>query len=294
MIMPSGGFDPVATLELIEQERISNIFLVPSMLAAIVEVPDIAQRDLSCLRRITWGAAPATKTLLMKVMEAFPQVELVSGLGQTECSPGTCHLRGVDALRKIGSVGTPMLNVEARVVDLEMNDVAQGEVGEIVYRSPMVMKEYWNQPEATAEAFRGGWFHSGDLVRQDEDGYIYVVDRLKDMIISGGENIYSAEVEDVIAAHPKVGEVALIGKPDPKWTETPVAVVQPIDPLDPVTPDDIATWCEDRLASYKWPRFVAIVDELPRNTSGKILKTQLRAEDAAGALELQPVRRERP
>jgi fatty-acyl-CoA synthase/long-chain acyl-CoA synthetase len=119
----------------------------------------------------------------------------------------------VDAIRKVGSVGTPMLNVEVRVVDDEMNDVPRGTVGEIVYRGPLVMKEYWNKPEATAEAFAGGWFHSGDLVREDEDGYFYVVDRKKDMIISGGENIYCAEVEDVLAVHPKIAEVALIGCP---------------------------------------------------------------------------------
>ena len=152
---------------------------------------------------------------------------MVTAFGQTECSPVTCFLRGEDSIRKIGSVGTPMLNVEVRVVDDAMNDVPQGEVGEIVYRSPMVMKEYWGKPEETAEAFAGGWFHSGDLVRQDEEGYLYVVDRKKDMIITGGENVYCAEVENVLAAHPKVGEVALIGVPDAKYGEAPLAVVAP-------------------------------------------------------------------
>ena len=137
------------------------------------------------------------------MMATFPQAEIVTAFGQTECSPVTCLLRGEDSVRKIGSVGTPMLNVEVRVVDDAMNDVPQGEVGEIVYRGPMVMKEYWGKPEATAEAFRGGWFHSGDLVRQDADGYVYVVDRKKDMIITGGENIYCAEVENVLAGHPR-------------------------------------------------------------------------------------------
>ena len=285
VIMRSGGFDPVAILDLIERERISNIFLVPAMLAGMVAVPDLSRRDLSCLRRITWGAAPATRTLLSKVVDAFPQTEIVSGLGQTECSPGTCHLRGVDAIRKMGSVGTPMLNVEVRVVDEQMNDVPQGEVGEIVYRSPMVMKEYWGQPEATAEAFRGGWFHSGDLVRQDDEGYIYVVDRLKDMIISGGENIYCAEVEDVLAAHPKVGEVALIGISDEQWGETPLAVIVANDPEDLPAPAELSEWCAERLASFKRPRQVAVVDALPRSPSGKVLKTQLRADHRAGLLK---------
>ena len=178
VILKSGAFDPVETLDMIEREKISSIFLVPAMWAAVVAVPGIADRDLSHLRRISWGAAPASTTLLRTMIDTFPQAEVVTAFGQTECSPVTCFLRGEDSIRKIGSVGTPMMNVEVRVVDESMNDVPRGEVGEIVYRSPMVMKEYWNKPEETAEAFRGGWFHSGDLVRQDDDGYYFVVDRL--------------------------------------------------------------------------------------------------------------------
>ena len=171
-----------------------------------------------------------------------------------------------------------MLNVEVRIVDEAMNDVPRGEVGEIVYRSPTVMKEYWNKPAETAEAFAGGWFHSGDLVRADEDGYLFVVDRKKDMIISGGENIYCAEVEDVLAAHPKVGEVALIGVPDARYGEAPHAVVAPRDPADPPTPAELDAWCRERLARYKNPRVCSIVGALPRNPSGKVLKTRLREE----------------
>ena len=289
VILRSGGFDPVATLDLIERERVSSIFLVPAMWAALVAVPGIADRDLSSLRRISWGAAPASTTLLRTMIDTFPQAEVVTAFGQTECSPVTCLLRGEDSVRKIGSIGTPMLNVEVRVVDDAMNDVPQGEVGEIVYRSPMVMKEYWGKPEATAEAFAGGWFHSGDLVRQDEDGYLYVVDRKKDMIISGGENIYCAEVEDVLAAHPKVGEVALIGVPDTKYGEAPLAVVAPRDPADPPTPVELTAWCRERLASFKHPREYSIVPALPRNPSGKVLKTALRDEHRAGSLVAEPV-----
>jgi fatty-acyl-CoA synthase/long-chain acyl-CoA synthetase len=280
VIMKSGGFDAAAVLDLIERERISSIFLVPVMLAEVVAAPDLARRDLSSLRRISWGGAPASTSLLRAVIDAFPQAELVSGLGQTECSPGTCHLRGADALRKIGSVGMPMLNVEARIVDMAMNDVRRGEVGEIVYRSPMVMKEYWGKPEATAEAFAGGWFHSGDLVRQDEDGYIYVVDRIKDMIISGGENIYCAEVEDVLAAHPKVAEAALVGVPDEKWGEAPLAVISALNPDDPPTAEELGAWCRQRLAGYKSPRRYSIGGPLPRNASGKVLKGELRRRAA--------------
>jgi len=289
VIMKSGGFDPVETLDMIERERITSIFLVPAMWAALVAVPGIADRDLSHLRRISWGAAPASTTLLRTLIDTFPQAEVVTAFGQTECSPVTCFLRGEDSVRKIGSVGTPMLNVEVRVVDDAMNDVPQGEVGEIVYRSPMVMKEYWNKPEETSIAFEGGWFHSGDLVRQDEDGYLYVVDRKKDMIISGGENIYCAEVENVLAAHPKVGEVALIGVPDSRYGEAPLAVVAPRDPADPPTSEELSAWCREKLARYKNPREYSVVGALPRNPSGKVLKTQLRTEHSAGSLVAEPV-----
>ncbi|WP_406691122.1 long-chain-fatty-acid--CoA ligase [Saccharopolyspora sp. ID03-671] len=278
VLSSSGRFDPRETVEMLERERISGCFFVPAQWQAICSLPDIGERDLSALRRISWGAAPASTTLLRQIMETFPQAELSTVFGQTECSPVTTALRAEDALRKIGSVGTPMINVEVRIVDDEMNDVPRGEVGEIVYRGPTVMREYWNKPEETAEAFRGGWFHSGDLVRQDDDGYIYVVDRKKDMIISGGENIYCAEVEEALSGHPKVGEVALIGVPDQRWGETPLAVIAPRDPADPPTEDDIETWCRARLAGYKRPRQVRLVEQLPRNPSGKVLKTTLRAE----------------
>ncbi|MGR6967837.1 long-chain-fatty-acid--CoA ligase [Geodermatophilus sp. URMC 61] len=289
VILRSGGFDPVATLDLIERERVSSIFLVPAMWAAVVAVPDIASRDLSSLRRISWGAAPASTTLLRTMADTFPQAEVVTAFGQTECSPVTCFLRGEDSVRKIGSIGTPMLNVEVRVVDDAMDDVPQGEVGEIVYRSPMVMREYWNKPEETSIAFEGGWFHSGDLVRQDEEGYLYVVDRKKDMIITGGENVYCAEVEDVLAGHPKVGEVALIGVPDARYGEAPLAVVAPRDPADPPSSAELTTWCRERLAGYKNPREYSIVEALPRNPGGKVLKTRLREEHSAGSLVAEPV-----
>jgi len=284
----SGGFDPAATVALLADERVTTCFFVPSQWQAICAVPGIAEHDLSALRRISWGAAPASTALLRTMMTTFPQAEVLTAFGQTECSPVTCYLRGEDSVRKIGSIGTPMLNVEVRVVDDEMNDVAQGEIGEIVYRGPLVMKEYWNKPEETAAAFAGGWFHSGDLVREDEDGYYYVVDRKKDMIISGGENIYCAEVENVLAGHPKIADVALIGIPDPRWGETPLAVLVPVDPADPPTTEDVQRFCRENLAGYKCPRAVAVVAELPRNASGKVLKTELRGTYAADGLVSAP------
>jgi fatty-acyl-CoA synthase/long-chain acyl-CoA synthetase len=152
----------------------------------------------------------------------------------------------------------------------------------------MIMTEYWGKPEATALAFEGGWFHSGDLVRQDDEGYIYVVDRKKDMIITGGENVYCAEVEDVLAGHPGVAEVALIGVPDTRYGEAPLAVVAPRDPAAPPSPAELTAWCRERLAHYKCPREWSIVTALPRNPSGKVLKTQLRTEHSAGALVSDP------
>ena len=281
VIPSSGGFDAEETVRTIVAERVTSCWMTPAQWQIVCAMDGLAAWDLSHLRRIWWGAAPASTTLLQNMIDAFGGAEIVAAFGQTECSPITCLLRGEDAIAKIGSVGTPMLNVEARIVDDDMNDVAPGTVGEIVYQGPLVMTGYWNKPAETAEAFRGGWFHSGDLVRQDEDGCIYVVDRKKDMIISGGENIYSAEVENALAAHPKIAEVAVIGVPDPKWGETPLAVIVPRDPADPPTDDEIESHCRAHLAAYKRPRRVAIVDALPRNASGKVLKTVLRERHGA-------------
>ncbi|GAA4852377.1 fatty-acid--CoA ligase FadD5 [Actinomycetospora corticicola] len=276
VIPPSGGFDPAATVATLANERVTSCFMVPAQWQAVCALPDLATFDLSRLRRISWGAAPASDTLLRTMIESFPQAEVCTAFGQTECSPVTTYLRGEDSIRKIGSIGTPMVGVEVRVVDDEMNDVPRGAVGEIVYRSPMVMTGYWNKPDETAEAFRGAWFHSGDLVREDEDGYLYVVDRLKDMIISGGENIYCAEVENVLAAHPKIAEVALIGVPDPRWGETPLAVVVPRAPHDAPTDAEVEAFAREHLAAYKRPRHVRYVDALPRNAGGKVVKKALR------------------
>ncbi len=281
IIPPSGGFDAEATVCTIVSERVTSCWMTPSQWQAVCAMDRLGQWDLSYLRRIWWGAAPASTTLLQSMTQAFPDAEIVAAFGQTECSPITCLLRGDDAIRKIGSVGTPMLNVEARIVDDDMNDVPAGAVGEIVYQGPLVMKGYWNNPGHTAAAFHGGWFHSGDLVRQDEDGYIYVVDRKKDMIISGGENIYSAEVENALAAHPRIAEVAVIGVPDPKWGETPLAVIVARDPDDPPSDTEIEAHCREHLAPYKRPRRIAVVDALPRNASGKVLKGVLREQYGA-------------
>lgn len=278
VIHPLGAFDPAEVVDAWEAERATIVFNVPQQWQAICALPGIKDRDLA-LRIISWGAAPATDTVLNAMADCFPNAINLAVFGQTETSPITCVLRGEDSLRKLGSVGRPIPTIQVRVVDDEMNDVAQGEVGEIIYRGPTVIRGYWNKPAETEAAFEGGWFHSGDLVRQDEEGFVWVVDRKKDMIITGGENVYCAEVENALAAHPSVLEVAIIGEADEKWGEIPVAVVAP-RPGVSVELDELTAFLEGRLARYKFPKKLLIVEALPRNAGGKVLKTELRQQDA--------------
>ena len=280
VLYPLGAFDPGALLDVLADEKVTGIFLVPAQWQAVCAAQRAKPRDLK-LRVLSWGAAPASDTLLRDMAETFPGAQILAAFGQTEMSPVTCMLLGEDALRKLGSVGRVIPTVAARIVDEEMNDVPIGQVGEIVYRAPTLMAGYWNNPKATAEAFAGGWFHSGDLVRQDEEGYIWVVDRKKDMIISGGENIYCAEVENVLAAHPAIAEVAVIGRTHEKWGEVPVAVAAVRGAGDAakqpgLSLEDIDEFLTERLARYKHPKALEIVDALPRNPAGKVLKTELR------------------
>jgi fatty-acyl-CoA synthase len=276
VVYPLGDFSPGALLDVLEVEKVTGIFLVPAQWQAVCAEQQANPRQL-CLRTLSWGAAPASDTLLRSMAETFPGTQILAAFGQTEMSPVTCMLLGDDAIRKLGSVGKVIPTVSARVVDDDMNDVPIGHVGEIVYRAPTLMEGYWNNPEATAEAFAGGWFHSGDLVRQDEEGYIWVVDRKKDMIISGGENIYCAEVENALAGHPAIVEVAVIGRSHQRWGEVPVAIVV----LRAVSESslelaDLDEFLTGRLARYKHPKHLEVVDALPRNPAGKVLKTELR------------------
>ncbi|TQF68808.1 long-chain-fatty-acid--CoA ligase [Rhodococcus spelaei] len=273
VIHPLGAFNPAELLDVWEAERVTTAFLVPVQWQAVCAEPAVRQRDLS-LRVISWGAAPASDVVLRAMADTFPDALNVAVFGQTEMAPITCVLDGEDALRKLGSVGRVIPTVQARIVDDEMNDVPVGTVGEIVYRGPTMMSGYWRNPTATGDAFAGGWFHSGDLVRQDDEGFVFVVDRKKDMIISGGENIYCAEVENALFGHPKVLEAAVIGRPDPKWGEVPVAVVA-LQGED-LTLEELTAFLEDRLARYKHPKDLVVVDALPRNASGKVVKWELR------------------
>ncbi|MFI8992657.1 long-chain-fatty-acid--CoA ligase [Streptomyces sp. NPDC053542] len=275
VIDAASAFDPAAFVDVLEKERITSCFLVPSQWQAVCAVPGIKDRELA-LRTLVWGASVAPPSVLESLRECFPDAPAYSAFGQTEMSPTTTMLRAEDAVRKMGSVGTALPGIEVRIVDEEMRDVPAGEVGEIVYRGPTTMLGYWNKPAETAAAFAGGWFHSGDLCRMDEEGFIYVVDRKKDMIISGGENIYCAEVEAAIDAHPGVAEVAVIGVDHPKWVQTPRAVVVPADPANPPAEKELIDHCRARLASYKKPTSVVFVTAMPRNASGKIQKFRLR------------------
>ena len=281
VIVRSGQFDAKAAVDDLERYGVTGCVFVGMQWDEICDVAAAGQRDLR-LRRVSWGAANTPVHVLEKMSKTFPDVPIFSFFGQTEMSPVTCVLHAGDAERKRGSVGKPVVNVEARIVDERMNEVAVGEVGEIVYRGPTVMQGYWNMPEANAEAVAGGWFHSGDLCRMDNEGYIYVVDRRHDMIISGGENIYCPEVEAAISAHPGVAEAAVIGVPHQRWGETPRAVVVPADPGSPPTEEEIVAWCRERLASYKKPTSVVVVDALPRNATGKVVKPVLRERYGRG------------
>ena len=273
VIHPLGAFDPGQLLDVLAAEKVTGVFLVPAQWQAVCAAQQANPRDV-CLRAMSWGAAPASDTLLRQMSETFPGTAILAAFGQTEMSPVTCMLLGDDAIRKLGSVGRVIPTVAARVVDENMDDVAVGDVGEIVYRAPTLMSGYWNNPQATAEAFAGGWFHSGDLVRMDADGYVWVVDRKKDMIISGGENIYCAEVENALAAHPGISEVAVIGRADERWGEVPIAVAALTEAALSIA--DLDAFLTERLARYKHPKGLEIVDALPRNPAGKVLKTELR------------------
>jgi len=275
VIVPSQVFNPVEVLQLIEREKCDSVLLIPAMANFLLQLPDLDKYDTSSLKAWFSGAAVLPSELRKRFKKAFPDVKIFDCFGQTESNALVSMLRPSDAERKVASVGRALPFVEIRVVDDQDRDVAVGEVGEAVYRGPAIMKEYYNNPEATAQAFRNGWFHSGDAVRQDEEGFFYVVDRKTDMIISGGENIYPAEIEEVLYRHPKILEVAVIGVHDEQWGESVKAIVV-TKPGETLTEEEVIEFCKGNLASYKKPRSVDFIDALPRNPAMKVLKTVLR------------------
>lgn len=268
-------FDPERVLELIVEYRCTIFFGVPTMFQMMLEAPLFEQTDFSSLRYFISGGAPCPIPLI----EAYQKrgVSFTQGYGLTEVGPNCFKLALEDAVRKAGSVGFPSFHSEARIVDEKGADVARGSVGELILRGGHICSGYWQNVEATEAALSCGWFYTGDLARQDEEGYYYIAGRAKDMIISGGENIYPAEVEAVLHDHPKVASAALIGVPDPKWGETPVAVIIAREGCS-LTADEIINFCAGKLARYKIPRHVFFVAEFPLLASGKIFKRLLKEE----------------
>jgi fatty-acyl-CoA synthase len=275
IILPVQVFNPVEIMQLLEREKCNSVLLIPAMANFLLQMPDLDKYDTSSLRAWFSGAAILPTHLRKRIGEMFPDVKIFDCFGQTETNALVSMLRPSEADRKVASVGRGLPFIEIRVVDEQDRDVPVGEVGEAIYRGPTMMKEYYNNPEGTAEAFRNGWFHSGDLVRQDEEGFYHVVDRARDMIVSGGENIYPAEVEEALYKHPKILEAAVIGVHDDQWGESVKAVVV-TKPGETLTEEEVMDFCKDHLASYKKPRSVDFIDALPRNPAMKVLKTVLR------------------
>jgi fatty-acyl-CoA synthase len=273
IILP--GADPKAILTAVESERATKLFCPPTVWISLLRHPDFDSTDLSSLTKGYYGASPMPAELVKELDARLPEMSLWNLYGQTEIAPLATTLQPHEQLPKIGSAGRPALNVETLVVDDDDRPVPRGEIGEIVHRSPQVMLGYYNDPERTAEAFRNGWFHSGDLGIMDEEGYLYVVDRKKDMIKTGGENVASREVEEVLYQHPAVAEVAVFALSHPYWVEavTAAAVVKPGASL---TAEELIAFGKEHLSAYKAPKYAVIADALPKNPSGKVLKRDLR------------------
>ena len=266
---------PDNLLPLMAKYRITSFFAPPTVWISLLRSPLFETTDLSTLRQGYYGASIMTVEVLRELAQRLPEVRLWNLYGQTEIAPLATMLAPEDQLRKPGSCGRAVLNVETRVVDDAMNDVPPGVVGEVVHRSPHLMLGYFHDDERTAAAFQGGWFHSGDLATVDEDGYITIVDRKKDMIKTGGENVASREVEEALYLIPEVSEVAVVGLPHPRWVEAVVAVVVVKSGCE-LTEEDVLKRATAKLASFKAPKRVVFVDALPKNPSGKLLKRQLR------------------
>ncbi len=268
-------FDAELVVAEIERSRVTTVWAAPAMVRAILDVPGIATRDLSSVRVLIAGGEKMPIPFIERLRATFPAAWFADAYGLTETVSGDTFLDRDSTVSKLGSVGRPCQYLELDIWDEHGASVAPGERGEIVLRGPKVFTGYWRDPDATSAAFAGGWFHTGDIGLTDDDGYVYIVDRLKDMIVSGGENIASSEIERVLYEHESVVEVAVVGRPDDRWGEVPVAyVVLRADAT--ATPDKLIEHCRAQLAKFKVPKDVLFVDALPRNPSGKILKRELR------------------
>jgi acyl-CoA synthetase (AMP-forming)/AMP-acid ligase II len=269
-------FEASDVVDEIERSRVTVVWLAPAMVNAIMALPDIDQRDLSSVRLVINGGEKMPIPLIERIQRTFSSAWFADAYGLTETVSGDTFLDRDSLITKLGSVGRPCLYLELDIWDEQGNSVRPGERGEIVMRGPKVFKGYWRDPDATSAAFAGGWFHTGDIGVRDDDGYLFIVDRLKDMIVSGGENIASSEVERVLYEHESVVEAAVVGRPDDRWGEVPVAYVV-VRADASTTPDELVEHCRGQLAKYKVPKQVTFIDALPRNPSGKVLKRELRA-----------------
>ena len=270
------SFDAGSFMQAVEKYRVTHTVLVPTMLLMLLNHPDFGKYDLSSLQRLAYGASPMPVPLMEEAMRRMPNVQFRQGYGMTETSPLLTFLEHEDHFGlAVTSAGKPVLGVELRVVDEFDRDVPVGESGEIIARGANVMKGYWNQPKMTAEVLRDGWMHTGDIGRFDENGFVYVLDRKKDMIKPGAENVYCPEVESTIASHPAVLETAVIGVPDPKWGETIRAVVA-LRSGTTLGEAELIEWCRDRMTHFKCPTSVVFVDVLPKSGTGKVQKNVLR------------------
>jgi len=266
---------PENLFHLMERHRITSFFAPPTVWISMLRSPQFDRHDLTRLRKGYYGASPMPVEVLRELQQRLPDVEFWNLYGQTEIAPVATVLKPQEQLRKPGSAGRAVLNVETRVVDELGRNVPVGAVGEVVHRSPQLLSGYYHDVERTDAAFSGGWFHSGDLARIDHDGYLTIVDRKKDMIKTGGENVASREVEEVLYRLDGIAEVAVIGLPDPVWVESVTAVIVP-RPGHSVTPESVIVHCREALAGFKVPKRVILVESLPKNPSGKLLKRELR------------------
>ena len=287
------SFETVDAMESIDRHGVTRTSLAPTMLGMLLDHPRIDEFSLATLRGISYGGSSITADLLRRAIQRFPNVSFAQGYGMTETAGNTLYMDAethIEALTRpelLVSAGRGMAANRLRLVDDDMVDVATGDVGEIVIRGDQVMRGYWNRPEANQEVFTDGWLHTGDLGRSTPDGFVAIVDRKKDMIVTGGENVYSREVEDVIAAIPAVREVAIVGLRDDRWGEAVTAVVC-VHPSATLTELEVIDMCRAELASYKKPKRVIFVEHLPKNASGKVLKRQLRDEITADLFESGP------
>ena len=270
------AFDPLQSWELIRDEKITTTLMVPVMLQYMLAVRNPEIHDASTLRWVMSGAAPVAKTLIEQYDALGIEIHQVYGL--TETGGPACLISSADAIARAGSTGKAFYFTEVKVVNEGGADCEPGESGEVLVKGPNIMVGYWNRPEATADAVIDGWLHTGDVATIDADGFVTIVDRVKDMLISGGENVYPAEIESVLLAHDKIADVGVIGIPSERWGESPLAAIVPSD--DSLTVEEVIEFCKGKLAPFKSVKAVEFVTELPRNPSGKILKRELRDQFA--------------